>query len=303
MKKEYFYKAYNLNVKSNIAIVDLKESDLINTQIDIHILAKEIINNEGLEIKESNQFNFDNNIFTLVVKDIAKYIVSSGNSINVEYSSEARPEEINLFLLGSALGVVLYKKNYLPLHASAIETEKGCVFFSGDSGMGKSTTLNSFIKRGYKMISDDVVALNIIDNIINIYPSFPRVKIWEDAADKLGIDTSNLRQIYRDMNKFSNPINDDTFSDKVSKPYIFYEINKTESNEIYIEQVEGLEKIKVLYKNTYRPYYISNLNKQKQHFEQISTLAENLIIKKVYRPENINSMHQITELLEKDFNL
>ena len=64
--------------------------------------------------------------------------------------------DIRVFLLGSCLGALLHQRGVLALHASAIETDQGAVLFMGDSGMGKSTTLQAFIKRGYKMLADDI---------------------------------------------------------------------------------------------------------------------------------------------------
>lgn len=300
--KSYFYKLYNLNVKSNIEILDMQKSEsLIDT--DINIYAKKIDNENILKTDQINEFNFEDGKFTLTVKDIAKYSVYDGKLINIEYSNNATPDEINLYLLGSCFGIVLYHRGYLPLHASAIETDKGCVFFSGDSGMGKSTTLKSFIKKGYKMVSDDVAALEFNKNEeINIYPSFPRTKMWKDAADKLNIDTKKLNRITKDLEKYSVPINSEMFSNSVLKPYIFYEINKTDKSNIYIEEITGMDKIGLLLKNTYRSFYLEYLNNKKEHFNQISQLAQKIKIKRIFRPENVDTLEEITKILENDFN-
>lgn len=300
MQQKYFYQLYNLTISSNVELIDLNKINL-DTNHDIVVFSKQIDNEDELNINSHYIFNFEKDKFNMIIKDIAKYSIYNGKLVNIEYSKSSTLDEINLYLLGSCLGVLLYQRDYLPLHSSSIETTNGCVFFSGVSGMGKSTTLKSFLKKGYKMISDDLVALSFENQQIHIYPSFPRVKLWEDSANKLDIDISNLNKIHRDMNKYSKPIENEIFSNEISKPYIFYEINFTDKNDIYIEDVKGVEKINTLLKNTYRPRYITYLNKNKEHFKQISLLANKLIVKKVYRPKEINTINEFTNILEKDF--
>lgn len=298
----YTYKLYNFIVKSNIEIIDLQEVEY-SSDIDINIFSKEIENEKILDINDFNDYKFEDQKFTLIVQNVAKYNVFNGNLINIEYSKNATSDEINLYLLGSCLGVILYQRGYLPIHASAIETNKGSVFFSGDSGMGKSTTLKAFLNKGYKMVSDDVVALEFDkNNEIIIYPSFPRTKIWQDAADKLNINTEKLNRISKNTDKYSLPIDLKMFSDSVLEPHIFYEINKTDKSKVYIEEVIGIDKIKLLLKNTYRPQYLEYLNNKKEHFKQISKLAESIKVKKIYRPENIDSISELVQILENDFN-
>ena len=47
------------------------------------------------------------------------------------------------------MGIVLYQRNLLVLHASAVNIAGGAVVFLGVSGEGKSSTAATFVTHGY----------------------------------------------------------------------------------------------------------------------------------------------------------
>ncbi|MFN8671397.1 MAG: hypothetical protein U0457_04835 [Candidatus Sericytochromatia bacterium] len=297
----YFYNLYNIKIKSNIEINDMIKLNQ-KEYFDLEIDSQMIKNESKVKIEPPFLYYLDKDTFYLIIRNVAIYRVSE-NKIYIEYSNKTNINEISLFLLGSCFAFILYKKGQLPIHASSIETKNGCVFFCGDSGVGKSTTLNAFIQKGYKMISDDVTSLSFENNKIVSYPSFPKTKIWEDTAKNFNIDISKLNKVHQEMNKYSNPIKEDFFSKNENKPYILYDLNISENNKILIEEIKGIEKIKILLKNSYRFVYVNLLKKEKNYFEQISLLADNITIKRVFRSKTYNSIKEITEILEKDFIL
>jgi len=298
VKKRYNYLLYKLKIQSDFPIAELSpQAEAFSvTDLEIH----------GEELKSEYPFCITNRLrlsaehLFLAVKNIAYYEVFKGEKITIKYNPSASPEEISLFLLGTCIGVVLYHRGFLPLHASAIKIpERGVAFFTGDSGCGKSTTLNSFINRGYKMIADDVSAI-ITENEPLVFPSFPRSKLWEDSAEKLQIETAGLKQVHREMKKYLYHIAENNFHDQETEPVILYEINKYPGQETYLEEVTGLEKIRILHQNTYRVQYLERLQLTKKHFKQIAKLASCLIVKKVFRPEESNSVEELANLIEKD---
>ena len=66
---------------------------------------------------------------------------------------------IRLYLLGSAMGVLLHQRGLLPLHANAVEIDGKAFAFMGASGSGKSTLAAWFHDHGYRIIADDVCAV------------------------------------------------------------------------------------------------------------------------------------------------
>lgn len=292
------YNIYNLKILSEISLSDIKETQFEDKE-DIKIILEKYTGNP--ELLNNTSLKFENNEFEMIQKDIGIFNISE-NTIKVIYSEKTTNEEISLFVLGTCIGYLLYKNDYLPIHGSSIYTDKGAVFFIGNSGHGKSTLLNTFISKNYKMISDDIIGLKEINNQMNIYSSFPRTKIWKDTAEKLNIETNNLNKIHRDLDKFSFPIPENLFFDSITKPYIVYDLIPYDKDKIIIENISNkAEIIKSLYINTYRLSLMNNLFKHQLQFNIITKLAGLIKFRRVYRPKNYNNIIELSDLIEKDF--
>ena len=61
----------------------------------------------------------------LEIADIAQFQVEGGREIRVEPLPGVSERNIRLFLLGSAMGMLLHQRGLLPLHANAIEIGRG----------------------------------------------------------------------------------------------------------------------------------------------------------------------------------
>lgn len=297
----YNYELYHLKISSNIAIAGLNPTDLSSESYDIKIVANMIENN--LLLEDENKLQVDKNNFYLSIKNVAIYQIKDDSTINIKYHSSASSEEISLYLLGSCLGIILFKKGFFPLHASSIYLpNKGTIFFAGASGAGKSTILNAFLKKGYQMVSDDISAFKI-NNEVSVLPSFPRTKIWQDSANKLNINTLTLPRIHRDVDKYSYTVENSQFYNRVSKPYALYEINKYAGEKVYLDEIKSFSKIELIHRNTYRVEYIESLKISKEHFKQINSLAKQIKVKKIYRPIEKNSIDEIVDLIENDLSV
>ena len=100
----------------------------------------------------------------------------------------ASKDEVRGYFLSDVLAAVLLQHNVLPLHASAIRTERGALLFTGDAGSGKSTLLGAMLKRGYAMLSDDVTGVVFDDTGRPLaLPAYPTLRLRHDSATKAGL--------------------------------------------------------------------------------------------------------------------
>ena len=102
--------------------------------------------------------------------------------------------DVRLFLLGSVMGALLHQRGWLPLHGSAIRLPDGtAAIFMGPSGVGKSTLAAAFRRRGYAVAADDVsLIFTGADGSPLLQPAYPELKLWAEAAAKIGEDTGRV---------------------------------------------------------------------------------------------------------------
>ena len=170
---------------------------------------------EALESSRVHQVNAE--AFLLRVDGVGRYLVRDGREILIDPDPVASAHDVRVYLLGTCLGALLHQRGYLVLHASGIATDGGAVLFAGASGAGKSTLLAEMLRRGYKMIVDDVCAVRFdTAGQPMVVPSYPRTRLWADAAARFAIDTTNLPRTRSSWDKFERQV-PDQFSDREAK--------------------------------------------------------------------------------------
>jgi len=141
------------------------------------------------------------------VAGVATYLVEAGRRITVQPLMAADAPDVRVFLLGSVFGALCHQRGLLPLHAGCVEIGGRAVAFAGESGVGKSTLTAAFLRRGFPVLADDVTVVDVAaPGGPLVLPSFPRIKLWRDAADGLKLPTAGLERIRAQLEKFHVPV-------------------------------------------------------------------------------------------------
>jgi hypothetical protein len=218
----------------------------------------------------------------LEVPEVARFLISDGNRITIDPAPGIDEDSLRVFLLGSALGALLFQRGYLVLHGNAIRIGDQCMICVGHSGAGKSTLAAGFLQRGYQILADDVVP---IDAQCRALPGFPRIKLWQDTAERLGIDTADLRRIRPDMHKFNYPLAQ-RFSEAPLPVRWVYILRSHHEPEIRFEPIRGLERFNPLRANTYRVRFMVGMALRADHLQLCGQLAGRIHLNRVTRPDH-----------------
>ena len=125
-------------------------------------------------------------MFHLHYRDGIDFVVDEdGTEIWGTWSDTLTVEDAATYLLGPVLGLVLRLRGITCLHASAIDVGGQAIAVTGPPGSGKSTTAAIFATGGYRVLSDDVVALADRGSAFLAEPSYPRLGLWSDSVETL----------------------------------------------------------------------------------------------------------------------
>lgn len=297
MSKPYRYVAYGLQIESELELPELGSSVDAANEADLTIRLGEIPRFGHEDGGHRNGMRWlDPQTFWLHVDDVAHYRVSEARAISVMPEPGAQPSEVRAYLLGSVCGALLVQRRFLVLHGNAIRVGNGCLVCVGDSGAGKSTLAAGFLKRGFQILADDVVAVDADGRAI---PGFPRIKLWQDAADQLGFATGELMRVFPGMDKFNLPI--EPFDPDLRLPIRWiYQLTQGDVEDICIEPITGLRRFRMLRDNTYRNEYLDGPEMLSQHLKQCSRLAGQVRLSQVVRPSRGFSLDRLIDRLLKD---
>ncbi len=106
----------------------------------------------------------------------------TGTELWAQWPNNLTIEDAATYLLGPVLGLLLRLRGVTCLHASAVALAGRAVAFVGSEGAGKSTTAALLARKGFAIISDDVVALVERDGSFYVHPAYPYLCLWPDSV-------------------------------------------------------------------------------------------------------------------------
>ncbi|WP_370237547.1 hypothetical protein [Brevundimonas sp.] len=209
---------------------------------------------------------------------VARFRVEGGRSITVDLDEECSERNLRLFLLGSALGVLIHQRGLYPLHANAVVIDGVAVAFTGHSGAGKSTLAAWFSAAGHTVLSDDVcvIGLNAAGRPI-VYPGLPRVKLWADAAKLHGHDVGGLERIHDDMDKYQLGLPSIPDQAPVLLGAVIRLVREGEQP-VGLHRLRGRAAVQMLMTETYRLQVVSALGLQEAHFGHCVSVAAKVAV-------------------------
>lgn len=236
--KKYYFKAFGLVIEAPIFVKGLIQLQVPPSKIDINIsfgtiidkpiMESTLVNRQGLqatcgvydELFQDVIMNWDGQMI---------FRLSNGNKMIIDTKSRDI-DFLSLFIISEPLGILMYQRGTITLHASAVTLPSGKgIVFMGEPGMGKSTTTAALVKKGCNIISDDLVVITIINGISYLIPSFPQIKIWKKSVDGLEYNYNEIENIVEGANKFSF-FNPNQFSEELVPMGKIFILNNEENN-------------------------------------------------------------------------
>ena len=190
-RERRFYRAYGLTISSEVALPELESTAPAEADI---VIAVGPIDFPRPSREAGTAFRFEPARQYLAWQTVGAFLISDACRIDVEPAPGIDDQLIAFPLLGPVLALLLHQRGLLILHASAIAVGGKGAIFMGDKGAGKSTTAGALISAGHRLLTDDVVALDLSNpNEPTIIPGFPQLKLAADAAAAIAIGQAEVR--------------------------------------------------------------------------------------------------------------
>ncbi|MBQ7229309.1 MAG: hypothetical protein IJX04_00205 [Oscillospiraceae bacterium] len=289
MPKTRFYKAFGLIIESDFVIAQIPETDC--READVRIVRSDL---SGLSSEEC-QFLRENAVYARVA-GVAVFRITNGNLIQVDPEPDCSETRLGVFLMGSSMGAILHQRGCIPLHGSCVTDGQRSILLTGDSGAGKSTLAAEFLRRGWKLITDDVSALYDIDGVPTVQSSYPSQKLWQDALDRYERPESDIHSLYftDSREKFGVDVSRFFFDGRAPLSMVVRLLPHAPM--CALKPIEGMTKVDQLMRNTYRANMIEQKNLQR-HFQRCVTLSTKIPMAVVTRTDGQDCAAKMYELI------
>lgn len=280
------YKAFGLRISSEFQLPELAQMSEQDIQVDVKVRRIDLTTDWFDVAKPHEKFTVSENVFMFHIPDTAIFRIQNGVNIDVSVMNDPDEAKIRLYVLGTCMGVLLMQRKILPLHGSAIEIDGKAYAFVGDSGAGKSTLASAFLSKGYRLISDDVIAVTLTeDHIPMVMPAYPQQKLWQESLTEFGVETSNLQSIFNRETKYLVPV-PTKFANEPMPLVGIIELNKTASEGVQIQPIEGLERLRTLFNHTFRSSLLERLQLLDWHFMTTVLISKHIDFHQLRRPSS-----------------
>lgn len=236
--------------------------------------------------------------FLLTVKNVARYLVIENREVVVDPLDGSAEADVRAFLLGSVLGVLLHARPMIVLHASVLQTARGAVLFMGRSGVGKSTLLAAFLQRGYAMLAEDKAGIVVDDTgTARVMPGSPLVQLTRESVSVLRYQVDES-QLWGSREKYVVPIK--RFSPRPEVLAAAYSLGTHNRGDILLEPLAPLDRFRVLNRHVYRRRLIPRAARRQLQFRILGTVAAQIRVACVVRPEHPVLLDQLVGRIERD---
>lgn len=120
------------------------------------------------------------------IPGIADYRVEGGARITIAPHADADTAAVRLFLFGSVFALLCHQRGIVPLSGTTVEVSGRAIVLAGVGASGRSTLGAAFLRRGHRIVADDLTPVTLHDSEALALPGVPRIGLWPDAIAGLG---------------------------------------------------------------------------------------------------------------------
>lgn len=297
----FSYLAYGLTIQSDIAIAEFpKAIPTPEPQVTITLEAQRTLK-DYLPEQITNEFGYlkltrTDSIF--YIKNAGLFFITEGRKIFVLPAPNATESLLRFYLVGTVMGILLYQRGHLVLHASAVNINSEAVAFLGVSGEGKSSTAAAFQAAHYDVMTDDVAPILLETRYPTLIPGFPQIKLSREIATVLGHDFESLPPLYATSQKRGYRFKHRFTQTPRPIRHIYVLASDTKFG---IECLNHQEAVVELSRHS-RPSTLFH-KPDAQHFRQCANLAKKCPVYRLKRPRNIALLPELVHQVEHHLSL
>jgi hypothetical protein len=233
--------------------------------------------------------------FWLNVPGMARFLINDGTHITIDTATKTDEATLHALVADACLSALLIQRNIFLLRGGIVAGKNGAIAFLCAPGMGLSTLMGAFLKRGYRLLSDKFCA---IDTTGYALPSAPYIELRDHTAKPLGY--TDLPIIREGVNKYRLPMKHQYEKQPLPLQGI-YLLSMHTSPQLVSQALDGVKKIEALQQYLYSQPRLRPLADGQTYFQQSLMLANQFEMISLLRPAVEYPLDQLVYSIEQDW--
>lgn len=275
----YHYLLHGLSVVSDIEFPELADTAPGPADVVINVAPA-----AGSVEMATNIFADNEAAFT--IPGVGVFAVHGGSTIIVRPYAGADERDLRLYILGSAMGILLHQRGLFALHAAAFVSDNRAVAITGASGAGKSTLALALQAAGLPLLSDDLIAVEMEGDRAQVSRAARRMRLFPESLSALGVrpDSYPLSYSAGDRIKHDVPI------DHAPETAELAAIVELADGPPGLFLLEGADAVNCLMANSFRGSLLAGSRQRSDHFETCIKLAGRVPTYRLTRPRDFDGI-------------
>lgn len=245
--------------------------------------------------------------FRFIYSDGTEFVVDRrGSRIWATWRAPWTVEDMATYLLGPVLGFVLRQRGVPSLHASGLVVGNRVIGLLGPAGSGKSTVAAAFARRGFPVITDDILAFTEEGDRFWVQPAYPRLRLWPDSVavlfgspDRLPPLTPNWDKRYLDLTQPGYRFQSEALP--LAAMYLLAEGSPT-SHAPHVEIPLAATVLMKLIANTYSNY-ASDASQLSKEFMLFGRVVERVPVRTIVSQRDFASLSKLCDIILEEFQV
>jgi hypothetical protein len=202
------------------------------------------------------------------------------------------------------LSLYLELRQILCLHANTLVCDNQASLFLAPSRTGKSTLTTAMQRHGYDLTTDDMAALYPSGTEYQVYPSWPKVRLWPDSAEFLQDYAQqpilNTKKVHERFAKQEVTLTEQTHHHPSSLRNMFY-LNRSDSPtaRFSVTPIAPSAGLIILLQNSMLGSGYRALGIEKARLSQLANLLNTLPFYKVTYPSGLAQLPSVCRQLHQ----
>ena len=291
------YVAYGLAIRSDLPLPELVSAWGNEAEVDITIRLGEVECAAGAGNGGESYVHRGPGESRIFSSEGGRFLVRGGREIVVDPNPGAAAEQLRAYILGSAMAILLHQRGLLVLHASAVAVDGGAVGILGRPGQGKSTLVAALHKRGYDVVTDDMMSIETRSRPFTVYPGFPQIRLWPDTVVFLGEAPEALPRVGPGLEKRARKVRRGFASGRLPLKRI-YVLADGDRGEVH--PLRPAAACIELVGHSYVTAMLKATNTAARHLRQCAAVARSVAICRLDRPLRLSALPEVAAAVEED---
>lgn len=242
--------------------------------------------------------------FVLRFPETANFSVGA-DEVVAQPARAAEPRAVEIGFLGVVMSFWLELQGIPTLHASAVEVAGRAVAFLAMNRGGKSSIAAAMMATGHRLLTDDVLAVEVGQEAVRARPAYPAMRMWPDAVRHFTAGAGVPERVHPAVNKLLVTVGRDGYGRfcKRSLPlaavYLPERVEPADAARVRIEPISRTEAVIELVRHSFSAPVAEAVGLRTARLDRFSDLVRRVPVRRLLYPSGLERLPGVCkELLE-----